>query len=112
MSAPKRIQRKRTKGWRMPEGAVYVGRGSKWGNPFRWESPSAIAALERGEIARAAIAESRADAVQMFRHCFLLFADDLAELRGKDLVCWCAEDQPCHADVLLEWANAPEGGAE
>lgn len=37
MSAPKRIQRKRTKGWRMPEGAVYVGRGSKWGNPFRWE---------------------------------------------------------------------------
>ena len=60
---------------------------------------------------RAAIAESRADAVQMFRHCFLLFADDLAELRGKDLACWCAEDQPCHADVLLEWANAP-GGAE
>lgn len=34
MSAPKRIQRKRTKGWRMPEDAVYVGRGSKWGNPF------------------------------------------------------------------------------
>lgn len=32
---PERIQRKRTKGWRMPEGAVYVGRGSKWGNPFR-----------------------------------------------------------------------------
>ncbi len=34
-----------------------------------------------------------------------------AELRGKDLACWCALDQPCHADVLLEWANAP-GGAE
>ena len=32
--SPKRIQRKRTKGWRMPEGAVYVGRPSKWGNPF------------------------------------------------------------------------------
>jgi hypothetical protein len=31
---PKRIQRKRTKGWRMPEGAVYVGRPTKWGNPF------------------------------------------------------------------------------
>lgn len=29
-----RIQRKRTKGWRMPEGAVYVGRPSRWGNPF------------------------------------------------------------------------------
>ena len=34
MTAPKRIQRKRTKGWRMPEGAVYVGRGTKWGNPY------------------------------------------------------------------------------
>lgn len=37
MSEPKRIQRKRTKGWRMPEGAVYVGRGSRWGNPFKVE---------------------------------------------------------------------------
>lgn len=32
---PKRIQRKRTKGWRMPEGAVYVGRPTRFGNPFR-----------------------------------------------------------------------------
>ncbi len=28
----KRIQRKRTKGWRMPEGAVFVGRPTVWGN--------------------------------------------------------------------------------
>lgn len=111
MSAPKRIQRKRTKGWRMPEGAVYVGRGSRWGNPFRWESPSAIAALERGGIAPAYIVESRADAVLMFRRHARFLNADLAELRGKDLACWCALDQPCHADVLLEWANAP-GGAE
>lgn len=34
MSAPKRIQRKRTKGWRMPDGAVYVGRPTVFGNPF------------------------------------------------------------------------------
>jgi len=32
--SPQRIQRKRTKGWRMPEGAVYVGRPTRWGNPF------------------------------------------------------------------------------
>lgn len=32
---PKRIQRKRTKGWRMPEGAIYVGRPTKWGNPAK-----------------------------------------------------------------------------
>lgn len=33
--SPARVQRRRAKGWRMPEGAVYVGRGSKWGNPYR-----------------------------------------------------------------------------
>src|SRR5690606_1210681 len=32
---PTRIQRRRTRGWRMPSGAVYVGRGSRWGNPYR-----------------------------------------------------------------------------
>jgi hypothetical protein len=32
-----RIQRRRTKGWRMPEGAVYVGRPTRWGNPFPWK---------------------------------------------------------------------------
>ena len=32
---PERIQRKRTKGWRMPEGAVVVSRPTKWGNPFQ-----------------------------------------------------------------------------
>ena len=31
---------------------------------------------------------------------------DLTPLRGHDLVCWCPLDQPCHADVLLELANA------
>ena len=35
MSAPKRIQRKRAKDWRMPEGAVNVTRPSEWSNPFR-----------------------------------------------------------------------------
>jgi len=29
----------------------------------------------------------------------------IAPLRGKNLACWCALDQPCHADVLLELAN-------
>lgn len=40
---PVRVQRKRTKGWRMPEGAIYVGRGSKWGNPFRLNDRSGLA---------------------------------------------------------------------
>jgi hypothetical protein len=35
VSKPVRIQRKRTKGWKMPPNTVYVGRGSQWGNPFK-----------------------------------------------------------------------------
>jgi hypothetical protein len=34
---------------------------------------------------------------------------DVTSLRGKDLACFCPLDQPCHADVLLELANAPSG---
>ena len=45
MSGPKRIQRKRTAGWRMPEGAVYVGRPSNWGN---WYVVSTVGELYKG----------------------------------------------------------------
>ena len=106
---PERIQRKRTKGWRMPEGAVYVGRPSKWGNPFVVGRTGVV-----GEWSREEYVEDRAQAVGMFREAgpdvLFYFGEEphWEELRGKDLVCWCPLDQPCHADVLLEWANAPE----
>ena len=38
-----------------------------------------------------------------------LRARAMRDLRGKNLACWCAADQPCHADVLLEIANTAEG---
>lgn len=41
MSTPKRIQRSRRRGWRMPEGAVYVGRPTRWGNPYVGGNPDA-----------------------------------------------------------------------
>lgn len=42
MATPTRIQRQRTKGWRAPEGSVYVGRPSRWGNPFKFGTKSAL----------------------------------------------------------------------
>jgi hypothetical protein len=93
---PKRIQRQRTKGWRMPEGAVYVGRPTVFGNPCDWRSLSQPGPERRGA------------AVDYFRRLIatLGLRDDLiARLRGHDLACWCPIDQPCHADVLLELAN-------
>lgn len=127
MSAPKRIQRQRTKGWRMPEGAVYVGRPSKWGNVFVLvgDEPSVrvrTAAFDPDwtfDTARAA----RRHAASAFRWQLLnhpnvvgFTIDDVrAELAGRDLACWCPlEDEhgnrvPCHADVLLEIANRGDG---
>ena len=90
---PKRIQRKRTKGWRMPENTIYVGRPTKFGNPFNWKTMG------------------RAEAVRKYRLWIQRLAYDYRnapnplELRGKSLACWCPLDQPCHADVLLELAN-------
>ena len=95
---PKRIQRRRTKGWRMPEGAVYVGRPSKWGNPFT--PPFGVGPGDARQ--------SAADAYRRWLHDERpdLIADAKRELRGKDLVCWCWEYFPCHADVLLGVANS------
>jgi hypothetical protein len=87
---------RRTKGWRKPEGVVYVGRPSKWGNPFK--------------------GPDRLTAVDLYREHLAardhLCSDAVAELRGKDLACWCplvdskGRPVPCHADVLLEVANS------
>ena len=89
MTGPRRIQRKRMKGWRMPEGAVYVGRPTKWGN----YSEEGTAASYRKYLE-----DAMKWGVKLAFH----------ELRGRDLVCWCQLDQSCHADVLLEFANKPE----
>jgi hypothetical protein len=86
---PKRIQRKRARGWKMPPNTVYVGRPSKWGNPYtigQWFPKSAVTLF-------AAYAESMLDRAW------------LEPLRGKNLACWCKLDEPCHADVLLYLAN-------
>jgi len=112
---PQRIQLRRTKGWRLPKGAVVVSRPSKWGNPF-----TAAAAIDAGyadtqeegrKVARDAFhdwlhgdtwAAGSNDEWAVMR---LRFLAELSELAGHDLACWCPLDQPCHADVLLELAN-------
>ena len=91
---PERIQRKRTKGWRMPYNAKYVGRPTIFGNPFLASSESD--------------AQFCVDAYRRWIHRpSQAWIVDMAKklLKGKDLACWCPLDQPCHADVLLEIAN-------
>ena len=112
---PKRIQRKRTKGWRMPEGAVNVTRPTIWGNPFLHDDPAqAVEAYERLTQGNSPMFSMGPGKLQFAKNChpntlhhaFPDFVrENIHQLRGKDLACWCPLDKPCHADVLLRWAN-------
>ena len=97
---PQRVQLKRNKGWRMPEGTVKVDRSTRWGNPFTVDAcGSADAAVAcharwlRGEIE--APDRRAAPALDEIRR----------ELAGRNLGCWCPLDGPCHADLLIRIAN-------
>jgi hypothetical protein len=96
----KRIQRKRTLGWRMPENTVYVGRPSKFGNPFLTADEYECWLMGTLDIVCKSQIEN---ATLEFRRRWIL--RHLPELRGKDLSCWCKPDAACHADVLLRLAN-------
>ncbi|MDH6224301.1 DUF4326 domain-containing protein [Streptomyces sp. MJP52] len=108
---PRRIQRRRTKGWRKPEGAVYVGRGSGFGNPRKVGSTS-WTVLPGGWIDKRPHQPLTAQqAVDSFINSHTHDVDYLRVIRerlaGRDLMCWCPIGQPCHADWLLELANSP-----
>lgn len=76
----------------VPTGAIYIGRGSKWGDPFRI-GPD-------GDRAAVILKHERWLSVQ---HELLQALDELC---GRDLVCFCAP-RSCHGDLLLRLANAP-----
>ena len=95
---PQRIQIKRTKGWRMPANTVKVARPTMYGNPHRI-----------GYCPMCGVTHTREECVAEFRA--LCNSDEARErirerLAGKNLACWCKPGEPCHADVLLELANA------
>jgi hypothetical protein len=134
VGGPRRVQLRRTKGWRMPPNTVKVDRTTKWGNPFNFRAPehcwTALAYGEKGNPDGRHAASVKAfrewistKAGMRIQDVGLYLGDvplgvsptveagqppDVAELRGKNLACWCKPGQPCHADVLLELANPPE----
>jgi hypothetical protein len=106
---PERIQRRRTKGWRMPDGAVYVGRPGIYGNPFNYgtnpRSKAHAVATFREWITLLALDPQQWGTGEIQDHVHLKAALERGDLRGLDLCCWCPLDHPCHADVLIELAN-------
>ena len=129
---PERIQRQRTKGWKMPPNTVYVGRPTRWGNPFSVRGDAAPwAAVATGGKGNDPKARAHGVVALYFRwlsgkpiECGLTammaekefeaagkpkpptIEEITKELRGKNLACFCPIGQECHADLLLDLANS------
>ncbi len=129
---PVRVQRKRSKGWKMPENTVYVGRGTMWCNPFVikkadhniWvvvatdtedgKSHIVLKTMDKKEAVRFAIAayehwllpySHEVGGIDLFFFSVSQYEMIKEKLKGKNLACWCRPDEECHADILLKLAN-------
>lgn len=106
---PKRIQLRRTAGWRLPAGAVKVDRSTRWGNPFAIGKPhprtgEPITREDAFALYREAMADPEGPLSRYLKPgCSAEAAR--AKLAGRDLACWCRPGELCHADHLLEIAN-------
>lgn len=120
LAAPVRVQLRRTKGWCIPENTVKVDRTTKWGNPFIPGQPLLFLGGRKVQDKRHAASLYLGFAPEQPR----LVEAARAELRGKNLACWCGlcdlhkAGRPlgsncpycerCHADTLLQIANGAE----
>lgn len=115
MTIVARYRRSRAKGWKMPARAIYVGRPTKWGNPYYPGCGIGYAFFDQQmrpcthdvSDPRVQVAWFRQTLSDMAKYQPDEFEEFIAPLRGRDLVCWCPLDCPCHADVLIELANSP-----
>jgi hypothetical protein len=114
MRLPKRLQRSRKRGAKLPDGVVYVGRPTLFGNPFRHErfghARSVLlhdkwleASLSDMELEQRGFCPAEIEALHRLRE---RIQRNLIRLRGKNLACWCpTTSRFCHADTLLRLAN-------
>lgn len=126
----KRIQRKRTNGWKMPNNTIYVGRPTKYGNPFKLIGDILyVDASHRRKILSPWIIydhnylytkeEGIKKCVELYKSwvignitslvkpCPFTLAKARKELIGNDLACFCSLSSPCHADILIELLTNP-----
>lgn len=124
MTTPRRIQRRRQSGWRAadhctnPNGYAYVGRGTRWGNPWAVvETPRGWAASWTEDARKPTPADAdrwiacdsryAAHETAVYQYAAwiadqpTLLAAIREQLAGRDVLCWCPPELPCHGDVLL-----------
>lgn len=104
-----RIQRRRTKGWKMPADAMCVTRPGPLGNPFSTATAFRLWLLH-GAITVTELVQSEflpfnqhANALLAMRRQQIL--QRIPELKGRRLACFCEINSDCHADLLIELAN-------
>lgn len=112
---PERIQLRRAKGWRMPPNTVKVDRTTPWGNPcivgqhgtreecVKWFTLALSGLIVCGHK----VNPDGTWLAEQLRAYGRMASRNKHHLRDKNLACWCPLDKPCHADVLLQLANAP-----
>jgi hypothetical protein len=108
VTTPRRIQLRRSKGWRLPSGAIVVARPGIFGNPFKVGPDMPLKMALRCYREWLVDGETYLDDGLSERRARVLAR--LPELRGKDLACWCplpkeGEPDRCHAAVLMEYVN-------
>ena len=120
--APVRFQRSRIKGYKTPLGVKYVGRPTKFGNPFKLTSDGWILYYKTGKILgdpwcywSATGGFETKDIIELYERWiigdlksiapYLPTPPDIKELRGWNLSCFCSKNKPCHVDVLLRLSN-------
>ena len=101
---PKRVHRERFATGR--QNVVDVGPGTKWNNPVKKSDVMSLVSTEPDIAAAVEAGGWKAGAVILYRDWLLEEELDPAELQGEDLSCTCKLSDPCHADVLIELANA------
>lgn len=109
---PKRIQLRRTRGWRKPDGVVRVTRPGPFGNPYAINTNLLDFDDETLPPWAKRFPRTNDEAVEFHRRWIMDTESGVTvlqrarrELRGKDLACWCPLDAACHADTLLELVN-------
>lgn len=96
---PRRFKLERRAGWTKPPGGRSVARPHRWSNPHRVEELGRAEAVRRYESDL--LAGRLVDAADI-----VLDVDEARrDLAGHHLGCFCPLTEPCHADVLLHYAN-------
>lgn len=108
-----RIRLRRTKGWRLPAGAIKVDRTTVFGNPFVPGQPNRLGwgLVRDAEHAvwlhrQWLVTPSRSIVFELGRHDEAL--SRLPSLAGHDLACWCVAGAHCHVTTYLKLAARPD----